>query len=260
MRKLAKRGDTFDAIYADPDYNVGVRYNGESKIRPDGEYLTWCEDWSRLAYDLLKPTGNFFVVNYPRNNAYLWVRCLDSLFYAVHEYAWVYPTNVGHSKKRLTTAHRTILHCRKTNENKWSKARIAQPYLNPTDKRIRKNMANGSPGRMPYSWLQYNLVKNVSREKTDHACQIPEKLSELLFGACTDPGDSILVMFGGSGSEVVTAERLGLEYLAFEISPRYHALIEKRVASVRRELTKRKTAQKRVRTLSSYSERTLQTQ
>jgi DNA modification methylase len=226
MKRL--REETYDCIYADPDYNVGVSYGGKSYKRPFDEYIDWCSEWSKEAHRLLKPTGNLFIVNYPRNNAYLRVRTLDELFFDVQEYVWVYNTNVGHSPKRFTTAHRSILHCRKTKDNKWFKDQVAQPYKNPTDRRIKRNIANGSKGRMPYSWLYYNLVKNVSREKTLHACQIPQKLSELLFRACTEPDDNVLVMFGGSGSEVLVAIGLGLRYTTFEVDPKYHKLIVKR--------------------------------
>ncbi|MCJ2555587.1 MAG: site-specific DNA-methyltransferase [Candidatus Thermoplasmatota archaeon] len=230
MERLDK--ETFDCVYADPDYNVGVNYNGKRYKRSFEEYIEWCSEWSREAHRLLKPTGNFFVVNYPRNNAYLWASTLDELYHDVQEYVWVYNTNVGHSPKRFTTAHRSVLHCRKTNDNNWFKDQVAQPYKNPTDKRIRRNIANGSKGRMPYSWLYYNLVKNVSREKTNHVCQIPQKLSELLFKASMKKGDKVLVMFGGSGSEVLVATRLGLEYTTFEIDPKYHKLILKRIKRV----------------------------
>lgn len=227
MKKLPD--ETFDCIYADPDYNVGVSYNGTSYKQPYDEYIDWCSVWSKEAHRLLKPTGSFFIVNYPRNNAHLWVKTLDKLFHDVVEYVWVYNTNVGHSPKRFTTAHRSILHCRKSPDNKWFKDHVSEPYKNPTDKRIKQNIANGSKGRMPYSWLYYDLVKNVSIEKTDHSCQIPERLSELLFKACTEPGDRILVLFGGSGSEILTAIRLGLNYTTFELDPKYQKLILARV-------------------------------
>ena len=54
---------------------------------------------------------------------------------------------------------------------------------------------------MPYSWFENNLVKNVSKEKTIHAAQIPKAVSKKLIYACTEPGDNVLVLFGGSGSE-----------------------------------------------------------
>ncbi len=240
---------TYDCIYADPDYNVGVKYDGKSYRKPFKKYIEWCCEWAREAHRLLKPTGNMFIVNYPRNNAYLWAECLDDLFYDVQEYVWVYNTNVGHSPRRFTTAHRSILHCRKAKDNKFLKDQVAQPYKNPTDRRIRRNLANGSKGRMPYSWLYYDLVKNVSREKTIHACQIPEKLSELLFKSCTQPGDRVLVMFGGSGSEVITALRLGLSYTTFEINPKYYRLIQERVQEAEKA-----NREGKLKPLSDYTE------
>lgn len=235
MKKLPE--ETFDCIFADPDYNVGIIYGERSYRQPFDRYIEWSSEWSREAYRLLKPTGNLFILNYPKNNSHLRVRTLDRLFLDVHEYVWTYNTNVGHSRKRFTTAHRTILHCRKTNDNKWFKDHVAKPYKNPTDRRIRRNIVRGSKGRMPYSWLYCDLVKNVSREKTSHVCQIPEKLSELLFRACTEPGDSILIMFGGSGSEVLVAIRLGLDYIAFEIDPVYHKLIVGRATETEKAIT-----------------------
>ncbi|GIV22924.1 MAG: hypothetical protein KatS3mg025_0583 [Bacteroidia bacterium] len=90
-------------------------------------------------------------------------------------------------------------------------------------------MAQGHKGRMPYSWFYFDLVKNVSREKTIHACQIPQKLSELLVLSCTQPGDVVLVHFGGSGAELEVCQRLKRHFLAAEIDPAYHALIVERL-------------------------------
>ena len=168
-------------------------------------------------------------LNYPKQNAYLRVRFLDEACYEMHDYVWVYNTNVGHSPKRFTTAHRSILHCRKTAHNKFFKEQVAQPYQNPTDKRIRQRIAQGHKGRMPYSWFYFDLVKNVSREKTVHACQIPQKLSEMLILSCTQPGDVVLVHFGGSGAELEVCQRLGRRFLAAEIDPKYHAMILSRL-------------------------------
>ncbi len=82
---------------------------------------------------------------------------------------------------------------------------------------------------MPYSWLNFNLVKNVSRQKTTHPCQIPEGLSELLIKSCTQSGDTAFILFGGSGSEVVQAKNLGLAYLTCEVQPQYCEIIESRL-------------------------------
>jgi len=62
-----------------------------------------------------------------------------------------------------------------------------------------------------------------------HACQIPQKLSEMLILSCTQPGDVVLVHFGGSGAELEVCKRLRRRFLAAEIDPTYHAIIMSRL-------------------------------
>jgi len=218
-----------DMVYGDPDYNVGIKYGDKSYTKNFDEYIEWYINLSRESLRVLKDTGNMFFINYPKQNAYLRVKYLDQACYDVLEYVWVYNTNVGHSPKRFTTAHRSILHCRKTKDNNFYKDNVAEPYKNPTDRRIRNNLANGSKGRMPYDWMYFDLVKNVSCEKTFHACQIPQSLSEILVKSCTRPKDIVLVLFGGSGAEVEVCKNLGRQFISAEIDPKYHRVIMDRL-------------------------------
>jgi DNA modification methylase len=214
-----------DMVYGDPDYNVGVRYGDKSYTRNFDEYIEWYIELAKESLRVLKDTGNMFLMNYPKQNAYLRVKYLDGICHEVLEYVWVYNTNVGHSPHRFTTAHRSILHCRKTSRSQFYKDSVAVPYKNPTDRRILQNLANGSKGRMPYDWLYFNLVKNVSREKTFHACQIPQRLSEVLIKSCTMPKDIVLILFGGSGSEIEVCKLLDRQYISAEIDERYCEII-----------------------------------
>ena len=216
-------------IYGDPDYNAGIRYEGRTFTASWDEYVEWYIDLARECLRVLRADGNMFLINYPKQNAYLRVKFLDEHAWSVHDYVWVYNTNVGHTSRRFTTAHRSILHATKSRHNRFYKEQVAQPYQNPTDRRIRERLRQGHPGRMPYSWLNFNLVKNVSRQKTSHPCQIPEGLSELLLKSCTQPGDTAFILFGGSGSEVVQAKNLGLTYLTCEIQSHYCDIIESRL-------------------------------
>ncbi len=224
-----------DMVYGDPDYNVGVKYGDKSYTKTFDEYIEWYIELARESLRVLKDTGNMFLVNYPKQNAYLRVRYLDEACYEVSDYAWVYNTNVGHTPKRFTTAHRSTLHCRKTKNNKFYKDNVAVPYQNPTDRRILRNLANGSRGRMPYDWFYFNLVKNVSKEKTFHACQIPQKLSEQLIKSCTMPGDVVLILFGGSGSEVEVCKVLNRQYISAEVDEKYYQMILDRLSKGRIE-------------------------
>jgi site-specific DNA-methyltransferase (adenine-specific) len=216
---------SMDVVYGDPDYNVGITYAGKNYTTAWNEYIDW---YVRLVQDsmrVLKPTGNLFLINYPKQNAYLRVRYLDEHAYSVHDYAWVYNTNVGHSNRHFTTAHRSILHATKSKQNHFYKNNVAQPYLNPTDKRIKQRMAEGHKGRMPYSWLYYDLVKNVSKDKTFHACQIPLGLVELLIASSTQKGDDVCILFGGSGSEIVLCKQMERNYVSCELHPDYYQMI-----------------------------------
>lgn len=218
-----------DMVWGDPDYNVGINYNGAKYKAKWDQYIDWYIELTREAMRVLKPRGNLFMMNYPKQNAHLRVRYLDDAAHDVFDYVWVYPTNVGHSPRKFTTAHRSILHATKSANNTFYKDQVAQPYKNPTDKRIMGRMKDGSLGRMPYSWIEYNLVKNVSREKTFHACQIPQALSKLMIESCTKRGDSVFVLFGGSGSEVAVAKELDRVYLSCELQPDYFAVIQERL-------------------------------
>lgn len=239
---LARLPDnSVDCIFSDPDYNVGIVYQGRNYTTAFAKYLETCVNWSRECYRVLKPDGNLWIINYPRNNAYLRVRYLDDAFDRVYEYAWVYRSNIGQGPTHFTTAHRSVLHCVKRHPNRFYKDSVALPYQNPGDKRIKALMAKGSAGRMPYSWIDYqpedvdlswfekNLVKNVSRSKTFHSCQIPQALSRLFVRVSTKPGDTVLVLFGGAGSELVVCQEEGRHWVSAELVPEYCDLIEDRL-------------------------------
>lgn len=216
-------------IYGDPDYGVGINYAGKKYTQRWEEYINWYVELATECMRVLREDGNLFFINYPRQNAYLRVRCLDDLAYEVFDYAWVYPTNVGHTPRRFTTAHRSVLHAVKSKKNAFYKEQVALPYKNPDDRRIKGRIANGSKGRMPYSWFEFNLVKNVSKDKTFHACQIPIPLYDMLLKASTVEGDSVFVLFGGSGSEIVHTQQRKRHFLSCEIHPVYHQMIVERL-------------------------------
>jgi len=88
-----------------------------------------------------------------------------------------------------------------------------------------ENIRRGSKGRMPYDWFYFDLVKNVSKEKTFHACQIPQKLSEMLIKSCTMPNDIVLILFGGSGAEIEVCRNLKRKFISAEIDEKYYNMI-----------------------------------
>ena len=223
--------NTLDMVYGDPDYNVGINYNGNTYTKNWTEYIDWYIELSRECMRVLKPTGNLFMINYPRQNSYLQVKFVDEYSYYANDYVWIYNTNVGHSSRKFTRAHRSILHITKSKKNNWYKEQVALPYINQNDKRIKQRIEDGHIGRSPYSWTYHNLVKNVSKDKTFHACQIPLSLVEMLIKASTKENDDCFILFGGSGGELVLCKNLKRNFISCEIQPEYYKMILNRLGS-----------------------------
>ena len=216
---------SIDMVYGDPDYNIGINYAGKNYTQRWNDYINWYIELTKESMRVLKSTGNLFMMNYPKQNAHLRVKYLDDNAFDVQDYVWIYNTNVGHSYRRFTTAHRSILHATKSKKNNFYKDQVSVPYQNPTDKRILQRIASGHSGRMPYSWFYFDLVKNVSKDKTFHSCQIPLKLVEMLIKSCTTEGDDIFILFGGSGSELVLCQELNRNFTSCELHAKYYEMI-----------------------------------
>lgn len=225
--------NSIDAIYSDIDYNVGIRYKGKSYSKAFDKYIS---DYIALAAEslrVLKETGSAFFINYPKNNTFLWANFLENAFYDVQEYVWVYRSNIGHSPNRFTTAHRSILHCRKGKNSKFRKDNVAEPYINQNDGRIRRLLKGGSKGRSPYSWFYADMVKNVTKwsKDVDHPCVIPDKISSMLIKSVTDPDDTVLILFAGSGSEIEVCRKLDRNWISAELNEEYCEYIERKLDS-----------------------------
>jgi len=221
-----------DLFIADPDYNVGIKYNGKSYTTSFDHYISDYISLASEAHRILKPTGSAIFINYDRNNSYLRVNYLDRAFYEVVNYVWVYATNTGFSPNKLTTAHRSLLHARKSKDSVMYKDSIAEDYKNRTDRRVRKLLKAGSKGRMPYSWYYANQVKNVSKAKNGidyHPCVIPDDLTSLFVKGMTKPEDIVVIPYAGSGSELIVVRKLHRNFISSEIDKDFCERIEKRL-------------------------------
>jgi len=230
--KMLKQIDdeSIDLFLADPDYNVGVKYSGKSYKTDFDSYITGYIALATEAYRVLKPTGHALFINYDKNNTYLRVNFLDKAFYDVANYVWVYATNTGFSPNKLTTAHRSMLHARKSRDAVMYKDNIAEDYKNPDDKRIKRLIKQGSKGRMPYSWRYCNQVKNVTKKKENlsyHPCIIPDDISSLFINGMTGVGDLVVIPYAGSGSEIDICRRLKRNWISADLSKEYCEYIEK---------------------------------
>ena len=48
----------------------------------------------------------------------------------------------------------------------------------------------------------------------------------MLIKSCTKPKDTVLILFGGSGSEIEICKNLGRQYISAEIDEKYYKVID----------------------------------
>ena len=82
-----------------------------------------------------------FLINYPEIIAELFqtIKLTNGIYTSGSA---GYPSNIGHSKRKFTTAHRSILWLTKENPKIYID-RVTQPYKNPTDRRVKKLIESG---------------------------------------------------------------------------------------------------------------------
>ena len=101
---------------------------------------------------------------------------------------------------------------------------IGSPYLSQSVHNISEvlNKEIGTGNRLPDDVMDlFNiwLVKRVNGQDYEHPTQKPPTLYEKAFRRCSKPGDIILDLFGGSGSQLIAAEQLKRRVFLCEIDP-----------------------------------------
>jgi DNA modification methylase len=189
----------------DPPYNQGYAYNNYKDKLSKKDYI---ELLSKI------PTP-CVIIHYPEETINLLPKAIKENCEQV--VCWVYNSNTGKQSRIISWWG-----C------KPDFKKVTQPYKNLNDKRIQKRIAEGKTGAKLYDWWNINQVKNVSKEKTEHPCQIPEKVIENIILTTASKDDLIIDVFAGSGTTGIVAEKLGYKSIMYEIDRDYCKIIEKR--------------------------------
>ena len=187
-------------IVTDPPFNIKYKYNSYKDNLPENEY------WSFLKKVLTLNGFPFVVIHYPE---YLYRLACNLGVYPEKVVSWVYNAN---TKKQ----HRDIAFF----GVKPDFSKVKQPYKNPNDKRVKKLIEQGRTGTDLYDWWFVNQVKNVSKEKTSHPCQMPLEVMKNIVGIIPEEY-TILDPFMGSGTTGVACDELGRDFIGCEIDEEY---------------------------------------
>jgi DNA modification methylase len=196
----------------DPPYNQGYAYNQYNDRMSEEDYINL----------LSKIPTPCVIIHYPEETINLLPKAIKEKCEQV--VCWIYNSNTGKQSRIISWWG-----C------KPDFKKVRQPYKNLKDKRIIKRIEEGKTGAKLYDWWNVNQVKNVSKEKTEHPCQIPEEIINKIIRTTANEGDLIIDVFGGSGTTSKVADDLGFDTISYDIDEKYCEIMSKRVGEKKRK-------------------------
>ena len=242
--------NSIDLIVTSPPY-ADSRKKTYGGIHPN-QYVEWFLPISEELLRVLKPTGTFIlnikekVVNGERHTYVI------ELILEMRKQGWLWTEEfIWHKKNsypgkwpnRFRDAWERLLQFNKQKKFKmyqervmvpigdWSKTRLQR--LSETDLRRDNSRVGSGFGKRVANWLnrEYVYPTNVLHMATqctnkNHSAAFPDALPEWFIKLFTDPGDSVLDPFMGSGTTVLVARRMGRKGIGIEIKEEYYRMVE----------------------------------
>lgn len=215
-------------VVTSPPYNIG---------KPYGRYgdKVALDDWYALLYEVtrevcrvLTPDGAFFLNLSPVPSGdskeiiplpYLGYQIFkDNGLYLRNMITWTF-NNMQNCTNRLSGRYENILWGVKDIRNYvFNLDDIRIPYITKNDKRL---PVGG--GRNPTDVWYFDRVNNMTKKKLSlsHPTIYPLPMIVRIVKMATNPGDTVLDPFAGSGTSLVAAKIMGRNGIGFEIDGRY---------------------------------------
>lgn len=192
------------------------------------DYLSFLRPRMEQAYRVLAPHGSFFLHVDPREVHYCKVM-LDEIFGRAsfqNEIIWAYDYG-ARPTRRWPAKHDNILWY--TRDPKTYTFHLSEcdriPYMAPSLVGAEK----AERGKTPTDVWWHTIVSPTGKEKTGYPTQKPLGVLERIIRVHSNPGDTVLDFFAGSGTTGVAAARHGRSYLLVDSSAEACALMRKRL-------------------------------
>lgn len=242
MKRL--KPGSVDVIVTSPPYNIGISYSLYDDKRPMVDYLKWIQDVGKECKRVLKDDGSFFLnVGGTLNNPWIPLEIaqnLKEIFVLQNMIHWInsiaiakedvgkYPTikgdiAVGHykpinSKRYHHDCHEFIFHFTKKGDVPLDKLATGVAYQDKSNINRWKSAHSDLRDRGNTWFIPYETIC----KGRSHPSVFPVKLPEMCI---KDHGvekvNLVLDPFMGIGTTAVACVRLGVQFVGFEIDPKY---------------------------------------
>ncbi|MEN0019943.1 MAG: site-specific DNA-methyltransferase [Planctomycetota bacterium] len=227
-----------DLVFADPPFNWSRAYDEWHDKMPREEYLEFTRGWLDLCARGLREGGAFWV-NIPDDTVAEIVLHLKSIgLRMINWCVWHYRFGQN-TKSRFINSKVHALYFVKPNANgnvdigaredggrTWHPERVLETsdrraiYGDPRTESKRDGMPAGKRVPMDVWYGEYwGRVQGNNKERREyHDNQLPEVYLERVILSCTEPGDTVLDPFTGSGTTGVVACDYGRDFIGTEFS------------------------------------------
>ena len=215
--------ESVDLIIADPPYYKISKEDWDNQWANETDYLSWCKEWTYEAARVLRMGRCLYVWGTTKHDTFLHYK-LDVLNHApgMNYQNWIIWASDwgGRTKKTFPRKHEDLLMYSKGEKFLFNSDSVRVPYK--MKKNIRAGATNNPKGKVPTDVWQKNNHTTSKEYAGWHSAQKPIELLERIVLANTNPGDTVLDFFSGSGSTAIAALRNGREFIGCESDFYYH--------------------------------------
>ena len=225
MQKI--EAESVDLIIADPPYNLNKDF-GKSSARWNNlnDWLEWSKEWIDVSISKLKPTGSIFIYGIHHYLCYIQVYLYEKKLKYRRQIIWHYENGFSTYKNTPAATYEPIMWFSKSDEFTYHK--IREPYK--SQERLKNKITKNGKVWQPHPdgkhggdvWhIPVLAGKRFEKERVNHPTQKPLKLCDKIINHFSNEGDLVLIPFGGSGSECVSALKNQRKFIAFETNKDY---------------------------------------
>ena len=225
-------------VVTSPPSNIGKPYGNYKDKIPLDKWKELISDVTREVCRILTPDGSFFLNLSPVPLGadkeiiplpfYGYEIFRENGLHLRNMITWTF-NNMQNCTNRLSGRYENILWGVKDIKNYvFHLDDVRIPYITKNDKRL-----EGGTGRNPTDVWYFDRVNNMTKKKLDltHPTIYPLPMIVRILKMSSDPGDTILDPFAGSGTSLVAAKILDRNAIGIEIDAQYQKEAERRLSS-----------------------------
>lgn len=226
-----------DLVFADPPYNlqlsqelyrpnltkVNAVTDAWDKFESFDEYDTFARNWLSACRRVLKDTGTIWVIGSYHNIYRIGSILQDFGFWILNDIVWIKSNPMPNFRGvRFTNAHETLIWAQKVKGARYA-------FNHSSAKALNDDLQMRSDWYLPLCTGDERIRDNGEKA---HPTQKPEALLYRVILASSNPGDTILDPFFGTGTTGAIAKKLGRHFIGIERDPRYVRLARERIDGI----------------------------